>query len=116
MSTISLQKANEMLANFRHGKWYFEKRNDKIWLVEELSRTFNRVFYCFNPDGTTSRDLLDMHLRRALSFIRRKRQEENRDVWDVRGKVFSGLTADDKEGKDRSQDEQKALDSALRGH
>ena len=113
----NIKYANNILKHeLRSERWYFEQRGWKIWFVERLTRTYNRVFECNFPDGNPSDMVYEWHVYQAISFVKRRRRPENQSKWDVRGKVLSGLTADDKEGKYRGKEEQEAIDSALAGN
>lgn len=95
---MNIKEANKILqGNLGSERWYFEERGAKIWFMEKLFQTYNRVFPLTFSDGNCG-EVYDFHLYRALNFVRRRRQFENRKMFDVKRAIYSGKT-DDLEGK-----------------
>lgn len=77
-------------------RWYFEQRGMKIWAIEKLQYTYNRMFPVTNWDGSFTRDINDFHIHTLLRFVNRNRFNKAQHKFDKRGKVISGQTFDDK--------------------
>jgi hypothetical protein len=93
---MTVYEANQLLKRvLRSNRWYFERRGPKIWFIEKLLNTYNRIFPITSPAGTLLNEIYDFHIRSAINFVRRRRRFEARKQYDVKRKIVSGETFDD---------------------
>jgi hypothetical protein len=95
---MKVGKANQILKRaVGSERWYFEKRGYKIWFLEQLVNTFNRIFPLTLPSGQLADEIYDWHVHRAIQFVQRARLKNwrRREIFDVKRAVASGETFDD---------------------
>lgn len=100
---MNIRTANQLLRKkLNSERWYFEQRGFRIWLMEKLNNTYNRVF----PLDTD--EVNDFYMYMAERFVNKKRKPQHASRFDKKGVVYSGETEADRkvsQFKDLTADE-----------